>query len=259
VALTSRFATAKYTGGGIVPKKPVGVKLPAPTGLLSQALGPQSVAAPTAPAVAAAAPHASVLPPDASYEQQVALLGQQHDIDLSNLTQAKQQALSQYGYTQDSAGALAFDATNPFSQAAMLKRNYDQAQRGNTNSYAARGQLYSGALQNAQNQTAFQNQAGNDALQKSLLGFLANNTQGVAQSGVNYQTGLAGAEGTRVQNAATNPLYEAAAAPAAPAVSPAAQAAVGDPVVSSIPWKDSANHPGKLNIHKSGARVFVRS
>jgi hypothetical protein len=38
---------------------------------------------------------------------------------------------------------------NPFSQAGMLRRAWRQAQTGGLNSYAAAGQLYSGALKNA--------------------------------------------------------------------------------------------------------------
>jgi hypothetical protein len=44
-----------------------------------------------------------------------------------------------------------FDTSNPYSRAALLQRSYDQTKQGNTTSYAARGQLYSGALGNAQN------------------------------------------------------------------------------------------------------------
>jgi len=36
--------------------------------------------------------------------------------------------------------------SNPYSEAAKLQRAYDQARQGSTNSYAARGHLYSGAL-----------------------------------------------------------------------------------------------------------------
>lgn len=43
------------------------------------------------------------------------------------------------------------DASNPYSRAALLQKSYDQTKQGNTTSYAARGQLYSGALGNAQN------------------------------------------------------------------------------------------------------------
>lgn len=60
------------------------------------------------------------------------------------------------------------DVTNPFSRAALLKRAHNQNQAGNTNSMAAAGQLYSGALQNAQNNEGFQYQGGKDSLLKDF-------------------------------------------------------------------------------------------
>ncbi len=39
------------------------------------------------------------------------------------------------------------DVSDPFNRAAMLKKNYMERQQGTTNSYAAQGQLYSGATQ----------------------------------------------------------------------------------------------------------------
>lgn len=60
------------------------------------------------------------------------------------------------------------DVTNPFSRAALLVRTHRQNERGNTNSYAARGQLYAGSLQNAQNEEGFRYQGGQDALLKDF-------------------------------------------------------------------------------------------
>lgn len=67
-----------------------------------------------------------------------------------------------YGFTD--AGDI--DPNNPFGQAQLLKRSYDQSQRGNTNSYASRGQLYSGALQRAKDDAQFNYQA-NDAAMRN--------------------------------------------------------------------------------------------
>ena len=261
MALTSRFATATLKPGTVV-RRPTAPKASIGAAALPAALGPQSVAAPAAtPQVADVAVSPSVVPPDASYEASVAGLTQQRDQTLTALQQQRQQALLQYGYTQDATGSLAFDATNPFSQAALLKRNYDQAQSGNVNSYAARGQLYSGALQNAQNETGFQNQRQNDTLQKGLLAFLAKNTGDAASAGTNYDLGVGQAQGQALQNAQNNSLYQAQlnALQAPAGVSTAAQGAVGDPVVQTIPWKSSKGVPGVLHIHASGARIFVAS
>lgn len=56
-----------------------------------------------------------------------------------------------YGYRVDpTTGQLVADASNPYSRAAMYQLAHDNSARGNTNSFAAQGQLYSGALTNAQ-------------------------------------------------------------------------------------------------------------
>jgi hypothetical protein len=46
------------------------------------------------------------------------------------------------------------DSSNPFSKAAMLQESYNRSKLGTTNSLAAQGQLYSGAMINAQNENA---------------------------------------------------------------------------------------------------------
>lgn len=75
----------------------------------------------------------------------------------------RQQADAQYAYElgnlrtstglYDAKGGLIdqskVEQLNPFSQAAMLRRAWREAQTGTLNSYAAAGQLYSGALKNA--------------------------------------------------------------------------------------------------------------
>lgn len=98
----------------------------------------------------------------------------------SNLTGGQTRLAAELGVSYDPAptadnpvGAANFriddnvDVTNPFSRAALLKRSYLQTQAGNKNSLAARGQLRSGALQNAQNRAAFDNQQGRDSILKA--------------------------------------------------------------------------------------------
>lgn len=63
-------------------------------------------------------------------------------------------------------GPWADYATNPYSQAALLQRSYDTAQRGSKNSYAGQGQLYAGSLVNANNTNTHQFQLGRNDLQK---------------------------------------------------------------------------------------------
>lgn len=72
-----------------------------------------------------------------------------------------------YGY--DPTGALITGGAdlNPYAQAAVLKRNYDNSVRGTTNSYAAQGQLYSGALKNAQAANDYGYGLSSDQLQRA--------------------------------------------------------------------------------------------
>lgn len=121
------------------------------------------------------------------------------------------------------------DVTNPFSRAALLKRSYQQATAGNTNSMAARGQLYSGALQRAQNETGRQNLQAQDSLIKDFA----------SRFGGLYQNWLAG------QNQATTDSVGAQTAAIdrhindpAPALAPA----VGKTATTTAPtgWRDIA-------------------
>jgi hypothetical protein len=70
-----------------------------------------------------------------------------------------------FGFTEQGQ----IDPSNPFGRAQLLKRSYDQSQRGTTNSLAARGQLYSGALQRQKEENQFNYQA-NDAALRGLYG-----------------------------------------------------------------------------------------
>jgi hypothetical protein len=172
-------------------KKLVAVKLPAP---------PKPPApAPTATAPAPRPPF--VLPPDGLYEQQVAGLGRQRDTALAGLATQRNQSLLDYGYTQGAGGTLAFDPTNPYSQAAVLKRNYNRSRASAGINLSARGQLYSGAYQNAQDYANQQELQASDALQKQLLGFLSRNTQQAAEAGNAYESGVGAAGGDRLSRA----------------------------------------------------------
>lgn len=55
---------------------------------------------------------------------------------------------------------------NPYSQANILQRNYDNTKRGTVNNYAAQGQLYSGALKNAQADNAYNYNVADDRLKR---------------------------------------------------------------------------------------------
>lgn len=61
------------------------------------------------------------------------------------------------------------DVNNPFSRAALLNRSFRQEKNRTLNGYAAAGQLYSGALKNAQTTNQFNfDQAQNDLINAAL-------------------------------------------------------------------------------------------
>lgn len=83
-------------------------------------------------------------------------------------------------YQEIDPSSLTLDYSNPYSRASLLKKAYDQRSTGEGNSLAARGQLYSGAYQNAQNAAASDFNQSNSAL-LSQFGKL-----GVQDSGQRY-------------------------------------------------------------------------
>jgi hypothetical protein len=141
------------------------------------------------------------------------------------------------------------DVTNPFSRAALLKKSYQQATAGNTNSMAARGQLYSGALQNAQNETGRQNLQAQDSLIKDFSGRFG----GLYQQWLDGQ-GAATTQGVDAQVAATgrhqnDPVI-------APAPPPVAGSSKPQPGWQNIAYKDVA--AAGLQISAQGGKFVVR-
>lgn len=113
-----------------------------------------SVVGKTGPAAFPAIPAAvspfkpQAMQPDATFiaQQGVNLSG--YGNTLAGLANQEQGVRQAYGFD---------DLSDPFSRARLLDERYQNRNRSNTNSFAGSGQLYSGALQNAQNQSALQN------------------------------------------------------------------------------------------------------
>jgi hypothetical protein len=131
---------------------------------------------------------------------------------LAVIDQAPGALRRQYGYTD--TGDI--DPNNPFGKAQLLKRSYDQAQKGNTNSYAARGQLYSGALQRRKNEDQFNYQA-NDALMRGQYGSDMANVAGQRAAATNAWTSARSNNFWNWAQGQTDKRNAQAAAPAAPA------------------------------------------
>lgn len=140
------------------------------------------------------------LPYDAQYTTDVA--GANRDYNFGSAQLAQQQG--QLGY-ETGIG----DPTNPYSRSALLEQTYQRNQRGSTNSYAASGQLYSGALQNASNSNTSdffqgQHQIGYDYL-KALSGLTGAKTQ----LGYQKDDAMASAAAGNVARASAEPVTDA--------------------------------------------------
>lgn len=187
----------------------------------------------------------SNLPPDASYLAGMESAARQRDDALAAITQQRTSGLSDYGYGPD----LTFDPNNPFSKAALLKKSYDRNRRASGQGMAAAGQQYAGAFQNQQDLINRGQLQSEDALQKSLIRFLAQNTQRGEQAQTGYTNTANQLAAERVGRFQTNPLYD----PTSPAAEPAA------PGFQSVPGRSKAGVPGTWHVWPNGRRVFVRS
>jgi hypothetical protein len=78
-------------------------------------------------------------PPDPNLQAKQGLLTRARDDAYGQIQYDEGRVKQEYGFD---------DVSNPFSRAALLQRSFQERQRGTTNTLAARGQLYSGAIQN---------------------------------------------------------------------------------------------------------------
>jgi hypothetical protein len=88
-------------------------------------------------------PTQSNLPPDPVYQAAISALKGTEGNTIAGLdAAARGRAAEHTGYTEDpTTHAIAYDPNNPYSQAALLRKSYQQSKTGNTNSYAEQGQL----------------------------------------------------------------------------------------------------------------------
>jgi hypothetical protein len=146
----------------------------------------------------------TVQPWDTQYESDVSSINSARDQSLLQIAAQRSQLGSDYGYQQDQTGAVTVDPSNPFSRAALLERTYRQSQAGSTNSLAARGQLYSGALQNALGEGQYQHDVGSDALQRSFQSAAQALEAQRLQALTGATTGITDAQGRRLDRSLTN-------------------------------------------------------
>lgn len=127
-------------------------------------------------------PAPQAMPFDASYDSQMGQNTNVLNLDLAGIEYGRGQVAYNYGF--DAAGNL--DPTNPFSKAKEFERQYHQAQSGTTNSMAARGQLYSGALQRTLDEGTHRYGVGLDALRQGATGEYNAYTQAEARARADY-------------------------------------------------------------------------
>lgn len=139
---------------------------PAPAGtVMTPAVTIRPPVGSTPPPVTPPAPAGAPLPFDPIYEGQVGINTTSFNNTNVGLDQEQSGAVRSYGLD---------DPSDPFSRAALLKQVWQQRGRASGNSLAARGQLYSGAYQNAQNANALGQEQGLDSLRKGQNAVLAN-------------------------------------------------------------------------------------
>lgn len=96
---------------------------------------------------------------DADWKDQIAAAQSRYNTGLNDLRQAQDRARYDYG--------LDGDTRNPFSRANLLKQGGQRGNTSNTTSDAARGQFYSGSLDNAQTESDKQYVQGDNELQNA--------------------------------------------------------------------------------------------
>lgn len=100
-------------------------------------------------------------------------------------------------YTTD----FSLDPNNPFSKMALLQRSYEQEKSGTQNSYAAGGQLHSGAYGRMVNENQFQNDNNQQQLRNALQDLLERGRRSRAGAADDYAASTSGAATQALQMA----------------------------------------------------------
>jgi len=104
----------------------------------------------------------------ANAQRRTNLLSDQ-DVDLQQQSQE-----TGFSYNPATGQFGGFDPTNPFSQAALLMEAKKNRDRGENTSFAASGQLYSGAYKAAKGETQHQYDRGYDTLRRGFEDYVKN-------------------------------------------------------------------------------------
>lgn len=213
------MATARYSMGIKRQSKPqMSIKRP----VKQPTMGPKTQTGYQAPTVQGAAPGAAApgtappstaMPLDPTYEAAMGIAQRNQTQQLALLGAQRQALGQQYGYGVNAAGGVFDDPSNPYSRAAVLQVAYENHKRGNTNGMAARGQLYAGSLQNAQNDAATDNSQARDQLIREFLAANSNISQAELAARNAYEDDVTNAGAARLDRAVAN-RPDAASVPA---------------------------------------------
>jgi len=147
--------------------------------------------------------------PDSIYDRQTAGVRRSYADTMAYLQKQRSSAQQSFGFD---------DASNPYSQAKLLERAYQQRSRGTSTSFAASGGLYSGALQRAQGENRFSYDQSVDSARRQYQELLDSLGYQEAQAGSAQESGLLGAEESSLaRQQATTPVDPGVPPPAASA------------------------------------------
>lgn len=200
-----------------------------------------SSATPTAPAATSPAPQP--MQPDPVFMASIGAAQLGYNQQIQNNQYSRGQLGQTYGMGVTPQGGVFDDPSNPYSRAAAMQESYDNSKRGNTNSFAARGQLYAGSLQDAQNTSAENFDKGRDALIREFLGKQAALAQSDTAAGNALTIAATGAQADAIARAQAN--------------ANAAPAALSAPADSQTSASPTASKPksGYQFVQSSGSRA----
>jgi hypothetical protein len=162
-------------------------------------------------------------PADATFQADMGAAQRARAQTEAAVNQNRQAELIGAGFTETNidpklgVGTLAFNPNDPFSKAALLKKNYDASRARTAQQMGSGGGLYTGAYQQAQDIGNRGQVQAESALHDSLFSFLSRNTGAFKQAGSDEELAGIRADSDRMGRIDTNPLYEPSDARPAPA------------------------------------------
>lgn len=157
----------------------------------------------TPPATPPATPPDTGPPKDSVYIAEEATAATKRGTGLGVVKLGEEEAGREYGYT-DRTGDIE-DNSNPFNRRKLLVTKYGQARNRTRGSYASQGQLYSGALANAEGSDAYTNLADVNTNIKNARGVFDELAGRRTTLGTNYETDVNTADAGNLTRALLKP------------------------------------------------------